>query len=87
MVIILVMISFSWAKTKLNFDDKYIKRDILLWVNNIMINRSENFESYEALEAYIRNNMINDITRFISCNKKEINNIFCHYKKEETNEQ
>tara|TARA_B100001287_G_C22660852_1_gene520280 strand:+ start:1273 stop:1488 length:216 start_codon:yes stop_codon:yes gene_type:complete len=70
-------------ETKLNFNDSYIKRDVLLWVNNLMINKSENFESYEVLEAYVRNNMINNITRFIACNKKELNDIFNHYQEEE----
>ena len=69
-------------KIKLDFNDSYIKRDILLWVNNIMINKGEKFDSYEVLEAYIRNNMINDITKFISCNKKVLNDIFNSYQEE-----
>ena len=68
---------------KLDFNDSYIKRDVLLWVNNLMINKSKRFDSYETLEAYIRNNMINDITRFISCNRKELKDIFNHYQKED----
>ncbi len=47
-----------------------------------MINKGEKFDSYEVLEAYIRNNMINDITKFISCNKKELNDIFNSYQEE-----
>ena len=70
----------------MDFNDDYIKRDILLWVNNIMINKGDRFDSYETLEAYIRNSMTNDITRFISCNKEELNNIFCHYRKSNLNE-
>ncbi len=74
--------TFLCVEIKLDFNDSYIKRDILLWVNNIMINKGDRFDSYEVLEAYIRNNMINDITKFISCNKKELNDIFNSYQEE-----
>ena len=77
--------TFLCVEIKLDFNDSYIKRDVLLWINNLMINKSERFDSYETLEAYIRNNMINDITRFISCNRKDMEKIYNHYKETNNN--
>lgn len=45
-----------------------------------MINRPDEFSSYENLEAHIRNHMINETTKFISCNRKELEEIYNHYK-------
>ena len=52
-----------------------------MWVHNTMINGNNEFNSYESLEAYIRNHMSNETTRFITCNRSELSSIFNHYKK------
>ena len=65
----------------MNFENDSIKSQIVMWVHNTMINENNDFKTYETLESYIRNHMSNEITRFISCNRTELSNIFNHYKK------
>lgn len=64
----------------MDFDSSLIKREITLWIHNIMINRPTEYTSYEHLEAHIRNHMINETTKFISCNRKELEEIYNHHK-------
>ena len=65
----------------MNFESETIKSQIVMWVHNTMINGNNEFNSYESLEAYIRNHMSNETTRFITCNRSELSSIFNHYKK------
>jgi len=64
----------------LEFNSSSMKSEIIMWIHNIMINRPTEFSSYENLEAHIRNHMINETTKFISCNQKELESIYKHYK-------
>lgn len=45
-----------------------------------MVNNPNDFSSYENLEGHIRNHMINQTTKFISCNRKDMEKIYNHYK-------
>ena len=69
----------------MEFDDSLIKREITLWIHNLMVNNPNNFSSYENLEGHIRNHMINQTTKFISCNRKDMESIYNHYKKANNN--
>lgn len=66
----------------LEFNSSSMKSEITLWIHNIMINRPTEFSSYENLEAHIRNHMINETTKFISCNRKELEGIYNHHKEQ-----
>lgn len=65
----------------MDFNGPPVKNTVIMWFHDLMINRPEEFESYDKLEAHVRNHMLNETTKFFSCNKKELNNIFNHYKR------
>ena len=65
----------------MDFNGPPVKNTVIMWFHDLMINRPEEFATYDKLEAYVRNHMLNETTKFFSCNKKELNNIFDHYKK------
>lgn len=67
----------------MQFSNSTIKSETILWIHNLMINRKNEFINYEFLEGYIRNHMINEITSFLSCNKKELLDIYNHYQNKE----
>ena len=65
----------------MDFDKPPVKNAIIMLLHNLMVNRPEEFLTYESLEAYVRNHMINETTKFFACNRNELENIYKNYKK------
>lgn len=69
----------------MNFDEEPLNEMITSWIQDLSKLRKDEFRSYDNLEAYVRNHLLNETTKFFSCNKKQLETIFNQNKKDNLN--